>query len=75
MKRRILALILMVLAVELALTVPVLALTPFGTRLLQGYRSLTFTISHAYSHGERHTSTRERTGCLLTRRRYGACPG
>ena len=35
MKRRILALILMVLAVELALAVPVLALTPFGTRLLQ----------------------------------------
>src|SRR5256886_8884662 len=35
MKRRIVALILMVLAVELALAVPVLALTPFGTRLLQ----------------------------------------
>jgi len=35
MKRRILALILMVLAVELALTVPVLALTPSGTRLMQ----------------------------------------
>ena len=35
MKRRILALILMVLAAELALAVPVLALTPFGTRLLQ----------------------------------------
>ena len=35
MKRRILALILMVLAVELALAVPVFALTPFGTRLLQ----------------------------------------
>ena len=34
-KRRILALILMVLAAELALAVPVLALTPFGTRLLQ----------------------------------------
>src|SRR5438876_4567385 len=35
MKRRILALILMVLAVELALAVPVLAFTPFGKRLLQ----------------------------------------
>ena len=35
MKRRILALILMVLAAELALAVPVLALTPFGTRLMQ----------------------------------------
>src|SRR5438045_5865960 len=35
MIRRIFALILMVLAVELAVAVPVLALTPFGTRLLQ----------------------------------------
>src|SRR6266704_4639028 len=37
MKRRILALILMVLAAELALAVPVLALTPFGTRLLHDF--------------------------------------
>lgn len=35
MKRRILAVILMILAIELALTIPVLALTPIGTKLLQ----------------------------------------
>ena len=35
MKRRILASILFFLAIELALAAPVLAFTPFGTRLLQ----------------------------------------
>src|SRR5437763_17024494 len=33
--------------------------------------SVAFTVSRTYSHSERHASTHERKGCLLTRRRYG----